>query len=376
MADESHNRIQIAASHWKPRFIANGIDVNDFERVIASTADWKDWAPAWQQEGDRHRARGDEAARAGRALTATDAYQRATWCYHLGKFLWFEDKALHDRLRELTVTTYAKALPYLDPPGERVEVPFEGVVIPGILRRARGVTRPPLVILVPGLDSVKEELFAIENEFLRRGLATLTIDGPGQGENAPRFPIRPDWASVIGPLLDGLRGRRDVDLDRVGLMGISMGGIYGPRAAAYEKRLRALIALAGPYDLSECWAALNPLTKGGYIFYTKSRNEAEAFEKAKALTLRGILDKVTCPLLVIHGAQDRLFPAEQAERISREAPKATLLLYPDGNHVCNNIAYKYRPAMADWMREQLGEICRRPAVRTPKRLGRRGRSRG
>lgn len=353
MADESHNRTQIAASHWKPRFIANGIDVNDFEGVIASTPEWKDWAPAWQRVGDMHRARGHEAARTGRTVTATDAYQRAAWCYHLGKFLWFEEKALHDRLRELTVTAYAKALPHLDPPGERVEVPFEGVVIPGILRSPRGATRPPLVLLVPGLDSVKEELYAMENEFLRRGLATLTVDGPGQGENAPRFPIRPDWASVIGPLLDGLRGRRDVDLERVGLMGISMGGIYGPRAAASEKRLRAVIALAGPYDLSECWGALNPLTKGGYIFYTKSRDEAEAFEKAKTLTLRGVLDRVTCPLLVIHGARDRLFPPEQAERIVREAPKATLLLYPDGNHVCNNIAYKYRPAMADWMREQL-----------------------
>jgi len=208
-------------------------------------------------------------------------------------------------------------------------------------------------LLVPGLDSVKEELFAIENDFLRRGIATLTIDGPGQGENAPRFPIRPNWDSVIRPLLDGLQGRKDVDLDRVGLMGISMGGIYGPRAAAYEKRLRAVIALAGPYDLSECWAALNPLTRGGYVFYTKSRDESEAFEKSKTLTLRGILDKVTCPLLVIHGALDRLFPPAQAERIAREAPNATLLLYPDGNHVCNNIAYKYRPAMADWMSERL-----------------------
>ncbi len=353
MSAEGQNRVQIAASHWKPRFIANGIDVNDFEKVVASTAEWKEWAPAWQKVGDVHRGIAEEAAKANRTVTATEAYQRAAWCYHLGKFLWFEERALHDRLRELTVATYAKALPHLDPAGERVEVPFEGAVIPGDLRRPHGASRPPLVILVPGLDSVKEELFAIENDFLRRGMATLAIDGPGQGENAPRFPIRPNWASVIGPLFDGLTGRRDVDLDRVGLMGISMGGIYGPRAAAGEKRLKAVIALAGPYDLSECWAALNPLTRGGYIFYTKSRDEAEAFEKAKTLTLRGILGKVTCPLLVIHGALDRLFPPEQAERIAREAPKATLFLYPDGNHVCNNIAYKYRPAMADWMRDRL-----------------------
>jgi len=352
---ETENRVQIAAHHWKPRFVANGIDVSDFERVVAETTEWRDWGPNWRHAGDVHRAIAEEAETKGRAVTATDAYQRAAWCYHLGKFLWFEDPGVHRALSELTVSTYAKTLAHLDPPAERVEVPFEGSVIPGILRRPRGGGNPPLVLLVPGLDSVKEELFAIEGEFLRRGMATLSIDGPGQGENAPRFPIRPTWETVIGPLLDGLGARdRGLDLDRVGLMGISMGGIYGPRAAAYEKRLRAVVALAGPYDLSECWPALNPLTRGGYVFYTKSRDEADAFEKAKTLTLRGILDRVTCPLLVIHGAKDRLFPPEQAERIAREAPNATLLMYPDGNHVCNNIAYKYRPAMADWMRERLG----------------------
>ena len=354
MTVETTNRVQLAAAHWKPRFVANGIDVNDFEQVLAATVEWRDWAPNWKRVGDGHRALADEAERVGRLVTAAAAYQRAAWSYHLGKFLWFEDLALHDALREHTVATYAKALPHLDPPGRRIEAPFEAAVIPGILREPREVPRPPLILLVPGLDSVKEELYAIENEFLRRGLATLTIDGPGQGENAPRFPIRADWASVITPLLDHLATRNlGVDLNRVGLMGISMGGIYGPRAAAEEKRLRALVALAGPYDLSQCWAALNPLTRGGYVFYTKSRDENEAFERSKTLTLRGVLKDVTCPLLVIHGGRDRLFPPEHAERIVREAPNATLLLYPEGNHVCNNIPYKYRPAMADWMAEQL-----------------------
>ncbi len=348
------DRVRIAAAHWKPRFVANGIDVNDFERVVSETSAWRDWAPAWRRMGDAHRTRAEEAERAGHRVTATDAYQRAAWCYHLGKFLWFEDRALHDQLRELTVATYAKALAHIDPPGERVEVPFEGAVIPGILRKPRGMLRPPLVILVPGLDSVKEELYAMENDFLRRGMATLTIDGPGQGENAPRFPIRADWSTVVTPLIDGLAMRdRGVDLTKLGFMGISMGGIYGPRAAAKEKRIKALVALAGPYDLSECWANLNPLTKGGYLFYTQSRDEADAAAKARELTLRGVLADVRQPMLVIHGGKDGLFPPEQAERIVREAPNATLLLYPEGNHVCNNIAYRYRPAMADWLREKL-----------------------
>jgi len=353
MAVDSPNRVQLAAGHWKPRFVANGIDVNDFERALASVTDWSGWAPYWLQTGDMHREIAERAERDRHPESAAEAYQRAAWSYHLGKFLWFEDRGVHEDLARRTVDTYRKALPGLDPVGERLELPFEGAVVPGILRRPRGVAIAPLVLLVPGLDSVKEELFTMENEFLRRGMATLSVDGPGQGENERRFPIRPDWSGVVTAIIDGLRRRDDLDLGRVGLMGISMGGIYGPFAAAKEKRLKALVALAGPYDLSECWPALNPLTKGGYVYYTHSRDEAEAFEKSKQLSLRGVIDKVDCPVLVIHGAKDRLFPPEHAERIAREAKHATLLMYPEGNHVCNNITYRYRPAMADWMKERL-----------------------
>ena len=303
-----------------------------------------------------HEALGREAQDRGRNLSAAQAFQRASWCYHLGKFLWFEDLEAHGELRDRSVSVYREALPHLDPPAERLQIPFEGRFIPGNMRRPKSDGRPPLVLIVPGLDSSKEELFAIEEDFLRRGLATLTIDGPGQSENSVHFAIRPNWETVITPLLDELAGGDlGVNLDRVGLMGISMGAIYGPRAAAYEPRLRAVVGLAGPYNLGDCWDALNPLTKGGYIFYTKSADEAEAKRKAYTLNLEGVLGRVTQPLLVIHGARDRLFPPAQAERIAREAGNATLVMYPDGNHVCNNIAYKYRPLMADWLAERLGE---------------------
>ncbi len=352
MSVETTNRVQLVAQHWKPRFVANGIDVNDFEDVLNRTIEWKDWAPNWKAMGEVHAGLAREAAANHHPLSAARASQRAAWCYHLGKFLWFEDAGLHAELRDGSVALYQTALPHLDPPGDRIEIPFEGGIIPGILRRPG--SHRPLVLLVPGLDSSKEELYAIEQEFLDRGLATLAIDGPGQSENSVRFPIRPNWETVMGPLLDDLSRRQlDVDLTRVGLMGISMGGIYGPRAAAYEKRIRAVVALAGPYNLGECWDALNPLTRGGYVYYTRSANEAEAKLKAFTLNLEGVLSRVDQPLLVIHGGRDRLFPPAQAERIAREAPNATLALYPEGNHVCNNIPYKYRPLMADWLAERL-----------------------
>lgn len=355
MSIETSNRVQVAAHHWRPRFVANGIDVNDFDDTVAKTSDWKDWGPNWRRVGEIHEELGRDAEAHRRSISAREAYQRASWCYHLGKFLWFEDPAVHAALRDRSVSVYRKALPHLDPAGERLEIPFEGHIIPGNLRRPAEGRNAPLILVVPGLDSSKEELFAIEEDFLKRGMATLTIDGPGQSENSVHFAIRPNWETVITPVLDEL-GRRQlgVDLDRIGLMGISMGAIYGPRAAAHEQRLKAVVGLAGPYNLGDCWDALNPLTKGGYIFYTKSKDEDDAKRKAYTLNLEGVLSKVTQPLLVIHGARDRLFPPAQAERIAREAPRATLVMYPDGNHVCNNIAYKYRPLMADWLKEQLG----------------------
>ena len=355
MSVETSNRVQVAAHHWRARFVANGIDVNDFDTTVAKTTEWKDWGPNWRTVGEVHEALGRDAEEHGRTVSSTAGYQRAAWCYHLGKFLWFEDLALHGELRDRAVSVYGRTLQHLDPPAERLDIPFEGHAIPGHLRRPRDGQGNPLVLLVPGLDSSKEELFAIEQEFLGRGLATLTIDGPGQSENSVHFPIRVNWESVITPLIDDLE-RRDlgVDLNRIGLMGISMGAIYGPRAAAFEKRLRAVVGLSGPYNLGECWDAINPLTKGGYIFYTKSADEPEARRKAYGLNLEGVLGKVTQPLLVIHGARDGLFPPAQAERIAREAPNASLVMYPDGNHVCNNIAYKYRPLMADWLKERLG----------------------
>jgi pimeloyl-ACP methyl ester carboxylesterase len=354
MSTETMNRVQLAAHHWQPRFFANGIDVNDFEVVLAQTLAWEHWGPNWQRMGAMHEVLGDEAERQGRTVSAVAAYQRAAWCYHLGKFLWFEDLELHATLRDRAVAVYGRALARLDPPAERLEIPFEGGIIPCHLRRPHRTETPPLVLIVPGLDSSKEEMFSIEDEFLRRGMATLSIDGPGQSENSVRFAIRPNWETVITPLLDHLETRGiSAGFGRIGLMGISMGAIYGPRAAAHEPRLAAVVGLAGPYNLGDCWDALNPLTRGGYVFYTKSANEAEAREKAFTLNLESVLESVTQPLLVIHGARDRLFPPEQAERIAREAPNATLLMYPDGNHVCNNISYKYRPVMADWMSDRL-----------------------
>ncbi len=349
-------RVQAAIDNWAPRFTAQGVDYNDFVRTTAQVERWDEWLDAWSATADMHTELAREAEAKGRRLTAGEAYVRAALCYHFAKFVWMVDLAKHRAAAQKAVASLYAAHRLLDPTAERIEVSLSGVTAVGNLRRPANQARPPLVLLLPGLDSTKEEFFNWENVFLNRGMATLSLEGPGQGEAGYTTHIRPDYEVAVTATLDALAGRHDLDLDRVGVAGVSLGGYYAPRAAAFEPRLKAVAAVGGPYNFGACWSDLPPITRETFVHHSGARDEDEARAKASQLNLQGVLHRITQPFLVVFGKLDRLVPWQQAERMAAEAPGAKLVMYPEGNHVCNNIPYKYRPLVADWMREQLMKV--------------------
>jgi pimeloyl-ACP methyl ester carboxylesterase len=347
------SRLRAALEHWAPRFVAQGVDYNDFVRTTAPLQRWEQWLDAWVGTARVHEGLARQAEDLGRSRTAGEAYLRAALCYHFAKFLWFVDMDRHhDAARRAAGCLYA-AHRHLDPTAQRVEIPCEGAVLVANLRRPPGADRPPLVVLIPGLDSAKEEFFWWEEVFLTRGMATLSLDGPGQGESAVQTRIRPDYEVAVAAALDALAARRDLDLTRVGAAGVSLGGYYAPRAAAFEGRLKAVATIGGPYNFGECWPQLPELTREAFARHSGAVDEDDARRRAYRLTLEGVLPHLAQPLLVVFGRQDRLIPHTHAERVAAEAPRATLVMYPEGNHVCTNIPYKCRPLVADWMADQL-----------------------
>src|SRR5947209_213743 len=149
-------RVRVAVENWYPRFVANGVDINDFQRITANLEHWDDWCQAWSKWGAVHAELGEEAETDHFYRSAAQHFWQAAMLYHFGKFMFFHCRDQHLAAHQRTVTLYDRALPYMDPPGERVEIPYEGgAVIPGILRKPPHISRPPLVLLVPGLDSVK-----------------------------------------------------------------------------------------------------------------------------------------------------------------------------------------------------------------------------
>jgi dienelactone hydrolase len=347
-------RVQAAIDHWAPRFVQAGVDYSDFVATTAGVERWEDWHAAWCRNGDMHSALAEEAASKERRLTAGEAWSRATVAYHFAKFVWMVDPERSRAAADKAVAAMAKTHEYLDPDAERIEVPLDGGRVVGNMRRPAGAEVPPLVLLVPGLDSTKEEFFKLENVFLERGMATLSMDGPGQGESGYDLPIRPDYDVAVTAVLDALAGRTDVDLDRVGLLGVSMGGYYAPRVLAFEPRVKAGVGLSGPYKFSDIWDDVPPQTRETFVAKSFAKDDADGRSRAAELDLSGVAERIQQPYLAITGKLDRLIPWEQTERAAREAPNGTFLLHEDGNHGCANVPYKTRPVAADWLREQLG----------------------
>jgi 2,6-dihydroxypseudooxynicotine hydrolase len=347
--------VQSAIDNWAPRFISNGVDTNDFQRVTNSIERWDDWCRKWSECGAMHEQMGEQAETEGHYESAACHYFHAAISYHFGKYLFVRKPQELRVAHEHVVRDYQRALPYFNVPGERVAMGYEGgATMYGILRKPWHTPKPPIVILVPGLDSVKEELHMYGDDFLRRGMAVLAIDGPGQGEMEFEFPLRYDYEVPIKYAIDYLERRADVDARRVGLMGVSFGGQFVVRAAAFEPRVKAAIENCGPYDQSENFQGRPQISRETLVHRLKAANEEDAFNKLKHFNLQGVAEKVACPLLVIQGGKDRLVPPAQGRRIAAEAGnKAELWLFEDGNHVCNNIPYKHRPQQADWMRKQL-----------------------
>ena len=346
-------RVQAAVDHWGPRFIQAGVEYGDFVATMDRIETWDEWLDEWSGNADMHAELAREAEDAGRVRTAGEAWLRAAVGYHFAKFVWVLDPAKSRAAADRAVDALRRAHAHLDASAERIEAPFDGGRVVANLRRPPGRGRPPLVVLIPGLDSTKEEFFRFEQFFLDRGMATLSMDGPGQGECGYEVPIRPDYEVGLTAALDAVAGRDDLDLERIGAAGVSMGGYHAPRAAVFEPRVKAVVGLSGPFNFGEIWDDLPVLTRETFTHKSGASSDEEGRAKALRLDLDGVIERLEQPALFVTGRLDRLIPWEQTARQAERAPQGTFVVWDEGNHGCSNIPYKARSLMADWMAEQL-----------------------
>ncbi|MEU9546715.1 alpha/beta hydrolase family protein [Streptomyces mirabilis] len=249
-------------------------------------------------------------------------------------------------------------------PGQRVEIPYGDSSLPGILVRPETTAAVPCVIFWNGLDSTKEQIYGTgtAQELARRGIASLIVDTPGAGEALRLRDLRATvdtevWAAAC---VDYLETRTDINSDCVGLVAWSLGGYYGPRATAFESRIAFGVAWGSNYD----WGAVQEarLKNEGdrpvphyweHVQWVWGRDSLEEFmEIAPSITLRGIVDRIRVPFLVVHGEHDRQIPVTYAHRLYDEltnSPAPELKIFTDEEGGVEHCSVDNIPVVRDFI---------------------------
>src|SRR6266581_5049397 len=226
------------------------------ERLAArGMGDADAWWQEWCAMAEQNEKLADAAAVDGREFTAGDHYLRAGNYYYTGeRFVPPGERKLG--IYKKALRCYQEGLKRRHGNIEFVEVPYEGKALPAYFMKADVKGGAPTVVLFDGMDNCKEMsvLFA-GLEFARRGMNTLAIDGPGQGEalRLRRIYARHDYEVPGTAAYEFVAKRADVDPNKVVIMGYSFGGYYAPRIAAFEKRYAACVCLGALHWDLHAW---------------------------------------------------------------------------------------------------------------------------
>ncbi len=286
------------------------------------------WFDACVKVADRVRATGEHFERNEHPVSAAAFYLRACNYYQMGeRFRTPKDGKALDAFKS-GVQCFHKFAGLTDMNIEIVEVPFEGGSLPGYFVPAQNAKgkRAPCVVFFDGLDVTKEiQYMRGVPDLVKRGISCLVMDGPGTGEaiRFRNFYLRHDYEVAGAACIDYLEKRADVDPKKIGVVAISLGGYYAPRVASMEPRFAACIAWSAIWDYHATWkkridaAFKTSLSVPGHhiLWILGVDTLEEALKKLEPYKLDGVVQKMRCPFLIVHGAEDEQIPLAHAQAL-------------------------------------------------------------
>jgi esterase FrsA len=340
-----------------------GIQADEVERIFANirSLDRDEWAEAFSAVARPYEEQARAAEAAGNREAAQQSYQRAYAYYRMGRYPAPNSpgkRAAYDKSVEL----FLKAAQYLDPPLERVVMPFqgrpgEGDAVIGYLRRPQVDGPVPVVVRWGGIDTFKEEWSAAP--FLARNLAMIAVDMPGVGQ-AP-IPGSEDAERMYDAVFDWIDSRSDLDASRVGIVGGSTGGYWAAKLAhTHRERLRAAVNWGGCAHYAFATEWIEQAQHGEYPLEL-AETLACAFgmstfedwlENAPRFSLldQRILDQPCAPLLLINGTQDTIFPIRDMYLLLEHGSPKSARFWPTG-HMARGP--QTEPLVLDWLEARL-----------------------
>jgi pimeloyl-ACP methyl ester carboxylesterase len=280
---------------------------------------------AWSAMGNKVFDLGENFAKKGSEVSARRTYLRAFNYLRTSEFFLVpsDTRKLPSYLKAREA--FIKAIQRFENKPLQIEVPFEGSFLPGYLFAPAGIKNPPVMVMFGGLDSLAEELyFGISQHLNERGIALLAMDGPGQGASLrlnhilTRYDFNVAGSAVLNWVIENLNDK--VDVSKVGIGAVSMGGYMAARCAAFDDRFKVCMIFGAVWSYYEIWKNRpdnHPLAEI-VMHIVGADNMANAREKLKMFALDGVAEKIKCPTYVLHGEDDRQNVVENAYKM-REA---------------------------------------------------------
>jgi dienelactone hydrolase len=346
----------------------------DAERVMTAltSLDKDEWAREWCEIGFGYEEQADARARAGAAGAAlAELYMHGFDACRVGRYPTPNSPGKLEAYRA-SLRMFRKAAKYFDPPLEVIELPFGDKTLIGYLQRPPGSARPPVVLHWGGVDGWKEDRLRIAEAIMDAGLASLSIDMPGSGENPVLFGD-PDAERSYLMWLDHLPLRTEIDGTRIGVWGGSFGAYWAARLAfVAPDRIKGAVFHGGNihYGFQKEWL-ISAFTTGGatYLFGAQSLLEARSramgtktLEEFLAIAPRfslqtmGLLDKPSAPILGVNGKLDDQAPVDDIYLLLEHGNPKAARIYANGRHMGRTPGAPsghITTTIVEWLRGQL-----------------------
>jgi 2,6-dihydroxypseudooxynicotine hydrolase len=335
------------------RFLAEGTIYRELRDLHARIRRLEDWPAAWAQTASETELRGEEALARGAVQSAATDYWRASIYYFFSQFLLWGDVGTKKDFYSGCVRTFRRASELFEVPQQRIEIPFRGITMPGYLRVPANIERPPIALLLNGLDTTKEEQLVIGNLCIQRGLATLSFDGPGSGETFYEMRAIPDFVEAVHAAIDFAETQPEIDRDRIGIIGRSLGSHYAARAAMRDDRIKAVVSWGSMFDMKN-YRSIPPLTLAGFVFVCGATTVEQAEPYLESIDLAQVPGRIKCPLMIVNGGRDPITPPDNIDRMRALGDGVVdIMFWPDSSHCMHDRPHVCRPAMADFVARHL-----------------------
>lgn len=336
----------------RARFIEMGLPPDVVQETLRTIRRGRDWSERWIETAQRFLGEFRRQTSAGSPLDAAKARHIAALCYHAAQIFELEDERTVRQCRAAAASLFTLSLPAIYPNARHIWVPWRTTSLPAYMIAPEHIEQPlGLVVLLNGVSMSKEETIAWHPRFLAGGYAVLALDSPGTGEATGVGEAAGDHDDILDGVFEIFRHEPMLDLDRVVVLGASLGANQAVRVAARNRRIMATVAVTPPYDPARWIRRASPLllqemglVRGGEIV-------PEMWERVEEFSLVDTVRELRQPLLVFGAARDVLVPPTDAQQLAKAAGgQATLVWYERGGHCLYEAVDQWSFEAMAWIR--------------------------